>query len=76
MTNNGNGTLFDYVGTCNYIANEQNTLFLNAYLDLGIDGYTIDEYLEDGVHLSEAGRILYSDTLSHMILSYEETKNN
>lgn len=76
MTNNGNGTLFDYVGTCNYVANEQNTLFLNAYLDLGIDGYTVDEYLEDGVHLSEAGRKLYADALAHMILSYEETKNN
>lgn len=76
ITNNGNGTLFDYVGTCNYVANEQNTLFLNAYLDLGIDGYTVDEYLEDGVHLSEEGRQLYADTLSHMILSYEETKNN
>ena len=76
MTNNGNGTLFDYAGTCNYIANEQNTLFFNAYLDLGIDGYTIDEYMEDGVHLSEAGRHLYAEALSHMILSYEETKNN
>lgn len=76
VTNNGNGTLFDYKGTCNYVANEQNTLFLNAYQDLGIDGYTVEEYLEDGVHLTEAGRHLYSDALAQMILSYEETKNN
>lgn len=76
VVNNGYGTLFDYKGTCNYIAKEQNTLFLNAYEDLGIDGYTADEYLEDGIHLTEAGRQLYADALAKMILKYEETKNN
>lgn len=76
VTNNGNGTLFDYAGTCNYIANEQQVVFFNAYLNLGIDGYTVDEYLEDGVHLSEKGRQLYADKLTEIILSYEENKNN
>lgn len=76
MMDKGNGTLFDYKGTCNYIANEQGALFFNAYQDLGIDSYTADEYLEDGVHLSAAGRQLYADALAKMILSYEETKNN
>ena len=76
VTNNGNGTLFDYVGTCNYVAKENNALFLNAYLDLGIDGYTAEEYLEDGVHLTLAGRELYAEELSKIILHYEETKNN
>ena len=75
ITNNGNGTLFDYKGTCNYVANEQNTLFLNAYQDLGIDGYTAEQYLEDGVHLSAEGRQLYADALAKIILNYEETKN-
>lgn len=74
--NNGYGTLFDYKGICNYVANEKQTLFFNAYQDLGIDGYTAEEYLEDGVHLTESGRRLYADALAHMILSYEETKNN
>lgn len=74
--NTGHGTLFDYKGICNYVANEKQTLFFNAYQDLGIDGYTAEEYLEDGVHLTEAGRRLYADALAHMILSYEETKNN
>ena len=74
--NSGYGTLFDYKGRCNYVANERQTLFFNAYQDLGIDGYTAEEYLEDGVHLTEAGRQLYADALAHMILSYEETKNN
>ena len=76
ITNNGSGPLFDYVGTCNYVAKENNALFLNAYQDLGIDGYTAEEYLEDGVHLTQAGRELYAEELSKIILNYEETKNN
>lgn len=76
VTNSGNGTLFDYKGTCNYIANEMQVEFFNAYQDLGIDGYTAEEYLEDGVHLTEAGRKLYADALAKRILSIEETKNN
>ena len=74
--NTGYGTLFDYKGSCEYVAKEQGAQFFDAYLDLGIDGYTADEYLEDGVHLTEAGRRLYADALSEMILSIEETKNN
>lgn len=76
VTNSGNGTLFDYKGTCNYVANETQVEFFNAYQDLGIDGYTADDYLEDGVHLTEAGRRLYADALAQRILSIEETKNN
>ncbi len=76
VTNPGNGTLFDYKGTCNYVANEAQVEFFNAYQDLGIDGYTAEDYLEDGVHLTEAGRKLYADALARMILSIEETKNN
>lgn len=75
-TNNGYGTLFDYKGKCEYVANEQQTLFFNAYQDLNITGYTAEEYLEDGIHLTDSGRQLYSDTLSRIILNYEETKNN
>lgn len=76
VTNPGNGTLFDYKGTCNYVAKEAQVEFFNAYQDLGIDSYTAEEYLEDGVHLNDAGRQLYADALAHMILSIEETKNN
>lgn len=74
--NTGYGTLFDYKGICQYVANEQQVEFLDAYLDLGINGYTAEEYLEDGVHLTEAGRHLYADALAEKILKYEETKNN
>lgn len=75
-TNNGYGTLFDYKGFCEYVANEQQVLFFNAYQDLDINGYTAEEYLEDGIHLTDSGRQLYADTLSRIILNYEETKNN
>ncbi|MBD5499581.1 MAG: hypothetical protein HDR10_00005, partial [Lachnospiraceae bacterium] len=54
----------------------QQVYFFDAYLDLGIDGYTAEEYLEDGVHLTAAGRQLYADALAEKILSIEETKNN
>lgn len=74
--NTGNGTLFDYKGTCNYVAKETQSEFFNAYQDLGIDGYTAEQYLEDGVHLTEKGRYLYADELAKLILSIEETKNN
>ena len=74
--NNGYGTLFDYKGICEYVANEQQTLFFNAYQDLGINGYTADEYLEDGIHLTDSGRQLYADALARMIIRYEETRNN
>lgn len=74
--NTGYGTLFDYVGKCQYVAKEQGAVFFDAYMDLGIDAYNADEYLEDGVHLSEAGRHLYADALAKKILEIEETKNN
>ena len=74
--NTGYGTLFNYAGICQYVAKEQGAYFFDAYLDLGINAYNADEYLEDGVHLTETGRRLYADALSKMILNIEETKNN
>lgn len=74
--NTGYGTLFDYKGICQYVANESQSEFFDAYLDLGINGYTAEEYLEDGVHLTEAGRHLYADELAKKIMKIEETKND
>ena len=76
MTDKGAGTLRDYMGTCEYIAGEQQTLFLNTYYDLGIDSYTADKYLEDGIHLTQEGRQIYADALARLILAHEEEKNN
>lgn len=74
--NNGYGTLFDYKGICEYVAGEQQVFFFNAYQDLGINGYTAEDYLEDGIHLTDEGRQIYADALAKAILSYEEEKNN
>lgn len=74
--NNGYGTLYEYKDTCEYVANEYQTVYYNAYEWLGIDGYTADEYLEDGIHLTDKGRQLYADALTKLILETEETKNN
>lgn len=76
VLHNGYGTLFDYKGKCSYVAREQNVEWLDTYFDLGIDGYTAKDYLEDGVHLTEGGRQLYADALAKKILKFEETKNN
>lgn len=76
ILHNGYGTLFDYKGKCSYVAREQNVEWLDAYFDLGIDGYTAEQYLEDGIHLTEEGRQVYADVLAKKILKIEETKNN
>ncbi len=74
--NNGYGTLYEYKDTCEYVAKEYQVVFYNAYEYLGIDGYTADEYLEDGIHLTDKGRQRYADALTKLILETEETKNN
>lgn len=76
MTDKGAGTLRDYMGTCEYISGEQQTLFFNSYYDLGIDSYSADKYLEDGVHLTAEARQNYADALARIILAHEEEKNN
>jgi hypothetical protein len=76
ILSNTYGTLFDYKGKLEYVAKEQRTLFVNAYQDLGIDGHSAAKFLDNGVYLSDKGRVLYADYLSKMILKYEETRDN
>ena len=76
MVNNGGGTLAEYYRVCGNVATDMHTLFLNAYEGIGLDTYTADEYLEDGVHLSEKGRRKYAEKLTEIILAYEAEKNN
>ena len=70
--NNGYGTLIDF-GRClessmteNY---RENVIFYNAIQNSGIDAYTANEYLEDGIHLSEAGRRAYAEYAIKLILA-------
>ncbi len=36
-------------------------------MDSGIDAYSADDYLEDGIHLTAAGRHAYADYAARMI---------
>ena len=64
MKNYGEGTLTDYANACRNVAEMSNTLYIDAYSTMGINIYTAEEYLEDGVHLTEAGRTLYARAVS------------
>lgn len=76
MSSNGVANLVEYHRVCGNVADDMKTLFMNAYEGIGLDAYTADEYLEDGVHLSEKGREAYARKLSQIILECEETRNN
>lgn len=76
MVNNGGGKLVEYYRVCGNVSADMHTLFLNAYEGIGLDAYSADEYLEDGIHLSEKGRRKYAEKLSEIILEYEASKNN
>ena len=68
----GYGTLVDFFRVSGYVADQHkkdNVLFYNAMEESGIDAYTASEYLEDGIHLSEAGRRAYADYPSRLIMA-------
>lgn len=66
----GYGPMIDYSELCGYVYNEnkgKNVLYYNTILDSGIDAYTADDYLEDGIHLTSAGRRAYADYAARLI---------
>lgn len=68
----GYGPMIDYSELCGYVYNEnkdKNVIYYNSILDSGIDAYSADDYLEDGVHLTSAGRHAYADYASRLINS-------
>lgn len=68
--NYGYGTLVDFFRVAGYVADQHkadNVLFFNAMEESGIDAYTADKYLEDGVHLSNEGRRVYADQIAARI---------
>lgn len=64
MKDFGGGSLTLYANACRNVAEMQNTLYIDAYSTMGINIYTADEYLEDGIHLTAAGRELYAKAVS------------
>lgn len=68
--NYGYGTLVEFFRVAGYVADQhkkENVIFYNAMEQSGIDAYTAEKYLEDGVHLSEEGRRAYADYAIRLI---------
>lgn len=66
----GYGRLIDYSEVCGYIYNnnkDKNVIYFNSVMDSGIDAYSADDYLEDGIHLTSAGRRVYADCIARLI---------
>ena len=69
--NFGYGTLIEYVQACGYVYDQhrdENVMLYNAFEVSGIDAYTADDYLEDGIHLTSQGRRKYAEDLSRKIM--------
>ena len=67
---NGYGKLIDYVRVCGYVAEQHKkdgVIFYNAFEESGIDAYTAEECLKDGIHLTQEGRHRYVDYLIRLI---------
>lgn len=69
--NYGYGTVVEFSRIAEYVAEQhktENTFFFNAFEQSGIDAYTADKYLDDGIHLSNEGRRVYADCIVERIL--------
>lgn len=69
--NYGYGTMVEFSRCTGYVYEQNkdnNVLFYNAMEESGIDAYTADKYLEDGIHLTTEGRIQYADYAIRLIM--------
>lgn len=60
MRDYGQGTLSDYANAARNVAETNHTLYIDAYNTMGINIYSAEQYLEDGIHLTMDGRTLYA----------------
>ena len=67
----GEGTLEAYVEGAALVAQEYNTLYLDAYHNFGINQDTASTYLKDGIHLTAEGRKLYAKQVADFINNLE-----
>ena len=70
--NFGYGTLVEFSRVAQYVAEqrkEDHVLFYNTIEESGIDAYTADKYLKDGVHLTSEGRVAYAEYASRLIMA-------
>lgn len=64
MRDYGQGTLSDYANAARNVAETNHTLYIDAYSTMGINIYSAEQYLEDGIHLTVEGRDLYAKAVS------------
>lgn len=69
------GSVGDYVAAAKEVSEEYGTAFLDIYHDLGINGENQNQYLYDGVHLSEEGRAVYAEYVSQKLLEMIQNKS-
>lgn len=68
---NGYGNLISYARVCGYVAHhreEDGVMFYNAFEESGIDAYSAEDCLEDGIHLTAEGRRRYADFITRAIM--------
>lgn len=66
----GYGPLVHFARGAGYVVGEheeENVFFFNAFEDSGIDAYTADDYLADGIHMTQAGARVYAEKAAAMI---------
>ena len=66
----GYGNLISYERVCGNIAGQHKAdgvIFYDTYADSGIDAYSAEDCLEDGIHLTREGRHRYADYLIRLI---------
>ena len=66
----GYGNLISYTRVCGYVAEQykkEGVVFYNAFEESGIDAYSAEECLKDGIHLTLEGRRRYADYLIRLI---------
>jgi lysophospholipase L1-like esterase len=71
MTSNGIGTLYDYCCAGMNIAQTLGVDTLDCYDQLNMSAANADDYLMDGIHLSQKCRKLYAQKLSRIIMGME-----
>lgn len=69
VQNMGPLALYNYASVACDKAKEMQTLCVDAYNNLGIDPYTAEDYLEDGIHLNERGRDIYAKAIVSCLIA-------
>ena len=76
ILNLGRGPLINYIAAGHNAAQMAGAYAINCYDELPINGYTADDYLLDGIHLTEEGRRVYAEMLVKTINHLEMESGN